>query len=195
MDTTGARKTYRGNCHCGRFVFELSTAEPITELYNCNCSICVKKGYLWRFVGADDVFTVVQGDDALAEYTFGKGVLIHKVRQPPAAVAATVTATATTQETEANDIVVSLLFVFAVLSSLCHWRSRHHDGRSSRHANRSECRLRTPPHPPPPQRVPKLSPALSPFPRSLGKGLSSHCPHHRGLTGGAGARDSRTADE
>ncbi|KAK3080598.1 hypothetical protein LTS18_014933 [Coniosporium uncinatum] len=55
-----ASESYRGNCHCGAVIYEVTLSPPLyspssspssssTEVYkvaNCNCSICVKSGYL-----------------------------------------------------------------------------------------------------------------------------------------------------
>lgn len=70
-------KTYRGNCHCGAFVFEFESAE-IQSAYQCNCSICYKKAYL--FVAASPgTYRVVKGDeDDLTVYTFNDGDWLHK---------------------------------------------------------------------------------------------------------------------
>ncbi|KAM7214092.1 centromere protein V [Rhypophila decipiens] len=65
-----ALKTYRGNCHCGLFVYEAQLPE-IKSVAECNCSLCYKKGYLWVFPGAGD-FKVVKGsEDDLTTYTLG----------------------------------------------------------------------------------------------------------------------------
>lgn len=74
-------KTYRGNCHCAAFVFEFKAPE-ITEAYECNCSICRKKGYL-LVIPAEDSFGVVEGsEDQLTTYSYGEGKYEHKVRLP-----------------------------------------------------------------------------------------------------------------
>jgi len=71
-------KTYRGNCHCAAFVFEITRPE-LKQVGECNCSICHKKGYAWFFAGADDV-RVVKGDmGALKEYAFNEGNFVHRV--------------------------------------------------------------------------------------------------------------------
>ncbi|RDA93757.1 hypothetical protein CP533_0216 [Ophiocordyceps camponoti-saundersi (nom. inval.)] len=81
MTTTSSEKlcTYRGNCHCGRYVYEAELPE-IKSLYDCNCSICTKKGYLGVFVGAaDGAFRVIKGsDEDLSSYTFGPKNWLHK---------------------------------------------------------------------------------------------------------------------
>ncbi len=71
-------KTYRGNCHCGAFVYEVEVPE-ITAAYACNCSICSKKGYLWIFPPAG-AYKAVKGDEKdLKTYIFNEGNLDHKV--------------------------------------------------------------------------------------------------------------------
>ncbi|EQL01983.1 hypothetical protein G6O67_001196 [Ophiocordyceps sinensis] len=77
-ETQAPIRTYRGNCHCGDYVYEARLPE-ITSVHECNCSICRKKGYLGVFLGVDDDFRVVKGaDDGLVSYTFGPGKLAHK---------------------------------------------------------------------------------------------------------------------
>lgn len=71
-------KNYRGNCHCGAFVFELQTPE-ITTVGYCNCAICVRKGYLEVFPGPDNFQFVKGNEDDLTAYSFGEKKIIHKV--------------------------------------------------------------------------------------------------------------------
>lgn len=73
-------KKYRGNCHCGAFVYEVKVPE-ITEVYECNCSICYKKGYLLVLVAdyASNYEVVKGSEDQLTNYTFGEGKFDHKV--------------------------------------------------------------------------------------------------------------------
>ncbi len=79
-ETKAKTRTYRGNCHCGAFVYEARVPE-ITSVGECDCSICVKKGYLFVFTSAADNFTVVKGSqDDLVTYKFGANSLEHKVR-------------------------------------------------------------------------------------------------------------------
>lgn len=73
-----ARRLYKGGCHCGLFAYETLLSEN-QAAYQCNCSLCVKKGYLWLFPGQDN-FTVVKGsEDSLKTYKFGPKKLSHKV--------------------------------------------------------------------------------------------------------------------
>lgn len=76
-DTEQPLKTYRGNCHCGAFVYEIEAPE-IKTVSECNCSICYKKGYLW-VIPAAGTYKAVKGDeDALTVYSFGGGNITHK---------------------------------------------------------------------------------------------------------------------
>ncbi|KAL0934387.1 glutathione-dependent formaldehyde-activating gfa [Colletotrichum truncatum] len=71
-------RTYRGNCHCGSFVYEVGLPE-IKSAMECNCSICKKKGYLWVFPGEGSNFKIVNGtSETLAQYTFGPKKLAHR---------------------------------------------------------------------------------------------------------------------
>ncbi|PHH85937.1 hypothetical protein CDD83_10976 [Cordyceps sp. RAO-2017] len=77
--TDGPERTYRGNCHCGAFVFEARLPE-VRAVHECNCSLCRRKGYLFVFAAeAGDGFRVVRGaEEALTSYTFGAGEMFHK---------------------------------------------------------------------------------------------------------------------
>ncbi|KAK1753979.1 centromere protein V [Echria macrotheca] len=69
-------KTYRGNCHCGAFVYEVDVPE-IKSVGQCSCSICSKKAYLWIYPHRQS-FRVLKGDeDALTSYTV-TGQFLHK---------------------------------------------------------------------------------------------------------------------
>jgi hypothetical protein len=78
-DTTAPKlETRKGGCHCGAYAYELEAPE-IKVVFECNCSICSRKAYLWHFVDENNKFTVVKGDDStLKEYTFGAGNYKHK---------------------------------------------------------------------------------------------------------------------
>ncbi|KAK3356729.1 Mss4-like protein [Lasiosphaeria hispida] len=65
MDSTLA-SVYHGNCHCGRYRFELSAPQPL-ETIACTCSLCEKKGYLWLDLSASSI-KVVRDDGSLTEY-------------------------------------------------------------------------------------------------------------------------------
>lgn len=70
--------TYRGNCHCGLFVYE-ADIPTITTLTDCNCSLCSKRGYLWVLISSPEKVRVVKGDEnALTSYSFGSTPTHHK---------------------------------------------------------------------------------------------------------------------
>jgi hypothetical protein len=72
-------KTYRGNCHCGAFVYE-ATLPEITTVSKCDCSLCSKKAYHWTSAAKPGSFKVVKGDeDDLSVYAFGSKAISHKV--------------------------------------------------------------------------------------------------------------------
>jgi hypothetical protein len=71
-------KTYRANCHCGAFVYEVDLPE-LKTVSDCTCSICSKKGYIFASPSHPDSLRVVKGDEgALTSYTFGAGKIVHK---------------------------------------------------------------------------------------------------------------------
>lgn len=71
--------TYRANCHCGKFVYEVTLPEPLTKAFACNCSICVRKGYVFAFPPEGTDIKVVKGsEDELSSYVFGEKYQ-HKV--------------------------------------------------------------------------------------------------------------------
>ncbi|KID92432.1 glutathione-dependent formaldehyde-activating GFA [Metarhizium guizhouense ARSEF 977] len=77
-DTRQPLRTYRGNCHCKAFVYEVQLPE-IKAVKQCNCSICHKKGYLWVLAQETGHFKVVKGgEDTLSSYTFNTKNRIHK---------------------------------------------------------------------------------------------------------------------
>ncbi|KAF8856524.1 hypothetical protein BDZ45DRAFT_715374 [Acephala macrosclerotiorum] len=70
-------QTYKGNCHCGTFRFEID-APPIKQVETCNCSICFKKGYLGIFL-PEIYFRVTKGkENELTSYEFGAKTMPHK---------------------------------------------------------------------------------------------------------------------
>ncbi len=64
-----------GSCHCGKLAFTLED-EP-TEVMQCNCSICQRKGYLLTFAPADQVTITADAAD-LAAYTFNHHNVQHQ---------------------------------------------------------------------------------------------------------------------
>lgn len=74
--TNPPTKKYRGNCHCGAFVFELDVPE-IKSVSDCDCSICHKKGYLW--LRPENPPTVVKDEGTIVSYEFGLKKYTHEV--------------------------------------------------------------------------------------------------------------------
>jgi len=66
--------THQGGCHCGRVRFEV--VADISEVTECNCSICTKKGFLHLIVEPSQ-FRLIRGDAALTTYRFNTGVARH----------------------------------------------------------------------------------------------------------------------
>jgi len=66
---------HRGGCHCGRVRFEVE-APARFSVAECNCSICVKSGFLHLIVPKSR-FRLLQGEESLTTYTFNTGVAKH----------------------------------------------------------------------------------------------------------------------
>lgn len=69
------KKTYHGSCHCGAIRFE-AEIDLSGETGKCNCSICTK-GRFWKTMVPADDFRLVQGEDSLTNYQFGRKVIHH----------------------------------------------------------------------------------------------------------------------
>jgi hypothetical protein len=67
-------KTMEGGCHCGRVRFRVTAdLAPVTE---CNCSICIKKGFL-RLIVPPERFELLGGGNDLTTYRFNTGTAKH----------------------------------------------------------------------------------------------------------------------
>jgi hypothetical protein len=66
---------YKGSCHCGRIAFEVEG--DLTQVIDCNCSICAKKGAPLWFVPRSNL-RLLTPEDNIATYTFGKGAIQHR---------------------------------------------------------------------------------------------------------------------
>lgn len=66
--------TYQGGCHCGAVRFHVLVEEHLA--IDCNCSICLKKGFLHLIVPQSN-FTLISGSDVLTTYTFNTGTAKH----------------------------------------------------------------------------------------------------------------------
>lgn len=60
---------HRGGCHCGAVRFEVDAPEDVV-VYECNCSICARSGFLHLLVPASH-FRLLAGREHLTAYTFG----------------------------------------------------------------------------------------------------------------------------
>ncbi|KAI1861460.1 uncharacterized protein JN550_010840 [Neoarthrinium moseri] len=69
--------TYRGNCHCAKYRFEVDLPEIKTGV-SCNCVACFKTGILWAFPAQGD-FRVSRNDSLLTQTRHG-ATLEHKIR-------------------------------------------------------------------------------------------------------------------
>jgi hypothetical protein len=67
-------QTYEGGCHCGAVRFRVQVDQH--QAIACNCSICLKKGFLHLIVPPEQ-FTLLQGQAALTTYTFNTGIAKH----------------------------------------------------------------------------------------------------------------------
>jgi hypothetical protein len=67
--------TYKGSCHCGQVAFEVEG--DLTQVMDCNCSICSRKGSLLWLVPRDRL-RLLTPEENLATYTFGKHVIKHR---------------------------------------------------------------------------------------------------------------------
>jgi hypothetical protein len=69
-----ATKTHSGNCHCGRVRYEATV--DLTQVMECNCSHCRRKGFLLTFISPDQ-FTLHSGEQDLTAYQFNKKIIQH----------------------------------------------------------------------------------------------------------------------
>jgi len=75
-----AAEPLRGNCHCGRFRFELEL--PLPDMKNlgdlgitvCECSLCAKLGFLWLHLDSNttetntDTLKITRDEKSLVSY-------------------------------------------------------------------------------------------------------------------------------
>jgi hypothetical protein len=66
---------HAGSCHCGAIAFEVDGA--IDEVYDCNCSMCRRRGGLLWF-GPREALTLRTLEDALSTYTFNRHQIEHR---------------------------------------------------------------------------------------------------------------------
>lgn len=66
--------TYNGSCHCGNIT--INVEGDITQVVECNCSICSRRGTLLWFVPRDQM-KLVSGEDTMGTYTFNAHRIQH----------------------------------------------------------------------------------------------------------------------
>ena len=66
---------HAGSCHCGTVAIEVEAPNRI-EVFECNCSICKRTGFLHLIVPAT-AFRLVHGEENLSVYTFNTGTAKH----------------------------------------------------------------------------------------------------------------------
>ncbi|MFZ1891915.1 MAG: GFA family protein [Formosimonas sp.] len=65
---------YVGSCHCGTIKYSFNA--DITQVVECNCSLCRRRGFLWHFTLPDQVaLTLPEG--AYTTYLFNKHTVKH----------------------------------------------------------------------------------------------------------------------
>lgn len=65
----------KGGCHCGRIAFDVEG--EITQVIECNCSICTRKGSLLWFVPRQRL-RLRTAEEHLNTYRFGKRAISHR---------------------------------------------------------------------------------------------------------------------
>ena len=66
---------HKGSCHCGQIAFEVEG--DVTEVLECNCSHCSRKGFLLWFVPRDKL-SVKTPENHQSTYTFNKRKIEHQ---------------------------------------------------------------------------------------------------------------------
>jgi len=65
---------YSGSCHCGRISFDVEG--ELSEVKECNCSHCSRKGYLLWFVPRAQLH-LKSPEASMSTYKFNKHVIDH----------------------------------------------------------------------------------------------------------------------
>jgi hypothetical protein len=65
---------YAGSCHCGRISYEVDG--EFTEVIECNCTHCSRKGYLLWFVPRGQLH-LKSPETSMSTYKFNKHVINH----------------------------------------------------------------------------------------------------------------------
>lgn len=70
-----AHQKYSGSCQCGAVTFDVALDLSSTAV--CNCSRCVRLGWIMSFTPATS-FDLQSGADRLNQYTFNREVIHHQ---------------------------------------------------------------------------------------------------------------------
>ena len=65
---------YKGSCHCGQIAFEVEG--ELSQVADCNCSICSRMGSLHWFVPRDNLHLLTP-EAGMASYQFGQRTINH----------------------------------------------------------------------------------------------------------------------
>ncbi|MDP2344329.1 MAG: GFA family protein [Deltaproteobacteria bacterium] len=72
-----SQKYFTGGCHCGDVRFEVDgPLDATSDVLECNCSICRKKGFL-HWIVPPSRFRLLTPRDRLSTYTFGTHTAKH----------------------------------------------------------------------------------------------------------------------
>jgi hypothetical protein len=66
---------YQGRCHCGRIAFEVQG--ELTQVLDCNCSICSRRGSLLWLVPRQQL-RLLTPEQNLSTYTFHQHLIKHR---------------------------------------------------------------------------------------------------------------------
>ncbi|KAH8601541.1 Mss4-like protein [Bisporella sp. PMI_857] len=69
-------ENYSGNCHCGGFRFDISIPK-LESVRVCDCSNCVRNGFLWISPVHTDNFVVSKGEGSLTTYQFASKTMSY----------------------------------------------------------------------------------------------------------------------
>ena len=67
--------THQGSCHCGKVTFEVEGTP--TEVNECNCSYCSRKGFQLWFIPLAQ-FKLKSGEGDLTQYLFNRRHIRHQ---------------------------------------------------------------------------------------------------------------------
>ncbi|KAI5457321.1 Mss4-like protein [Mariannaea sp. PMI_226] len=72
-------QTYEAGCHCGFISLSVTLSPPLPEykVLNCNCSICIRGGYLLVYPPYEDVIWHYGSDTRVSRYAFNTKTRDH----------------------------------------------------------------------------------------------------------------------